>query len=74
MVGLGPSVLDVVLDADAIEDVRTESGNSVRRRNSTTIASSAGVRTVLLTALGPIGASAVSALPRHSATVFGFSP
>ena len=47
---------------------------SVRRRNSTTIASSAGVRTVLRAALGPIGASAVSALPRHLATVFGFSP
>ena len=31
-------------------------------------------RIMLLAAFGPIGASAVSALPRHLATVLGFGP
>ena len=46
----------------------------MRRLNSTTIASSASVSTVLRARLGPIGASAVVVRLRHSATVFGFSP
>jgi hypothetical protein len=52
----------------------SSSGSKVRRRNSTTIASSASVRTVLRGRLGPIGWSAVVVRCRHLATVFGFRP
>ena len=50
----------------------SSSGSSVFCRNATTMASSAGVSTVLLGALGPIGASAVVVRLRHFFTVFGF--
>jgi hypothetical protein len=55
---------------------RTSSkGSSVRRRNSTTMASSASVSTELWGRVGPIGgASAVDPRRRHLATVLGFSP
>jgi hypothetical protein len=43
-------------------------------RNSTTIASSAGVGTVLLGVFGSIGATVVTVRLRHFATVFGFNP
>jgi hypothetical protein len=46
----------------------------VRRRNSTTIASSISVRTVLFGLLGPIGRSAVEVRWRHFATVLAFKP
>jgi hypothetical protein len=52
----------------------SSSGSNVRRLNSTTIASSASVSTVLRGRLGPIGRSAVMVRLRHLATVFGFSP
>ena len=52
----------------------SSSGSSVRRRNSTTIASSASVNTVLWGELGPIGASSVVVLLRHLATVVRLSP
>jgi hypothetical protein len=52
----------------------SSSGSRVRRRNSTTIASSALVRVLLRGWRGPIGASAVLIWPRHLATVLGFSP
>jgi hypothetical protein len=52
----------------------SSSGSRVRRLNSTTMASSASVRTVLRGRLGPIGASVTVVRPRHLATVFGFSP
>ncbi len=43
-------------------------------RNSTTMASSTGVSTVLCEALGPIGASSVVVRARHLATVVRLSP
>jgi hypothetical protein len=49
-------------------------GRRVRRLNSTTIASSASVNTVLQGRLGPIRRSAVVERRRHFPTVFGFSP
>lgn len=52
----------------------SSSGSSVFCRNATTMASSAGVSTVLFGALGPIGASAVVVRPRHFFTVLGFRP
>ena len=52
----------------------SSSGNRVRRRNSTIMASSIGVRTVLCGSVGPIRASVVVMRRRHLATVFGFSP
>ena len=50
------------------------SGSNVRRRNSTTMASSARVSTVLWGKLGPMGASPVVVRVRHSATVVRLSP
>jgi hypothetical protein len=41
------------------QPMASSSGNRVRRRNSTMMASSAGVSTVLLGVLGPMGASVV---------------
>jgi hypothetical protein len=52
----------------------SSSGSRVRRRNSTTIASSASVRTELRGRDGPIGRSAVVVRLRHLATVLGFRP
>jgi hypothetical protein len=52
----------------------SSSGSSVFWRNATTMASSAGVSTVLFGALGPIGSSAVVVRSRHFFTVFGFRP
>jgi hypothetical protein len=52
----------------------SSSGSSVFCRNATTMASSAGVSTVLFGAFGPIGASAVVVRLRHFFTVFGFRP
>jgi hypothetical protein len=52
----------------------SSSGSSVFCRNATTMASSAGVSTVLVGALGPTGASAVVVRLRHFFTVFGFTP
>ena len=40
----------------------SSSGNRVRRRNSTTMASSSGLSTVLCGAVGPMGESAVVVL------------
>lgn len=52
----------------------SSSGSSVFWRNATTMASSAGVSTVLFGAFGPIGASAVVGRWRHLRTVFTFRP
>ena len=52
----------------------SSSGNSVLRRNSTTMASSARVSTVLWGELGPIGASSVVVRVRHLVTVVRLSP
>jgi hypothetical protein len=52
----------------------SSSGSRVRRRNSTTIASSISVSTVLFGWLGPIGRSAVEVRLRHFATVLAFKP
>jgi hypothetical protein len=52
----------------------SSSGRSVRRLNSTIMASSACVRTVLRGCVGPMGRSTVVVRPRHLSTVFGFSP
>jgi hypothetical protein len=52
----------------------SSSGSRVLRRDSTTTASSASVRTELGGRRGPVGASAVPVLPRRLAAVFGFSP
>lgn len=52
----------------------SSSGSKVRRRNSTTIASSISVSTVLFGLLGPIGRSAVVVRLRHFATVLAFRP
>ena len=49
-------------------------GNSVFWRSATTMASSAGVSTVLFGAFGPIRASAVVVRRRHFRTVLGFRP
>jgi hypothetical protein len=50
----------------------SSSGSRVFWRKATTMASSAGVSTVLFGALGPIGASAVVVRLRHLRTVLGF--
>ncbi len=47
---------------------------AARRRNSTTMASSAEVRTVLCGAVGPIGASFVFVLISHLLTVVRLRP
>jgi hypothetical protein len=52
----------------------SSSGSNVFCRNAATMASSAGVSTVLFGAFGPIGASAVVVRLRHLRTVLGFSP
>ncbi len=52
----------------------SSSGSSVRRRNSTTMASSANVSTVLWGELGPIGASSVVVRVRHLVTVVRLKP
>jgi len=49
-------------------------GSSVFCRNATTMASSAGVSTVLFGVFGPMGSSAVVVRLRHLRTVFAFSP
>jgi hypothetical protein len=56
------------------QPITSSSGSRVRRRNSTIIASSTGVSTVLEGLLGPIGASAVVVLPRHLETVVRLKP
>lgn len=50
------------------------SGRSVRLRNSTIMASSTIVRTVLCGAVGPIGLSSVMVLARHLVTVVRLKP
>src|SRR3954464_4968472 len=73
--GVDQALRDVCLGMLSRRQPRTSSkGRSVRRRNSTTIASSASVSTVLRGLTGPIGRAAVVARRRHLATVFGFSP
>ncbi len=52
----------------------SSNGSMVFCRKATTTASSAGVRTVLFGAFGPIGASAVVVRLRHLRTVFGSRP
>lgn len=52
----------------------SSSGSKVRRRNSTTIASSASVKTVRRGRRGPIGASVTVVRRRHLATVLTFRP
>ena len=52
----------------------SSSGSSVRWRNSTTMASSARVSTVLWDELGPIGASSVVVRVRHLVTVVRLRP
>jgi len=52
----------------------SSSGSSVRRRNSTIIASSTGVSTVLMGLRGPMGASAVVVRDLHLATVARLRP
>src|SRR3954447_4016121 len=51
----------------------SSSGRRVRRRNSTMIASSAGVSTVL-SGFGPMGASVVATRLRHFRTVLTLRP
>ena len=57
-----------------ISPFESSSGSSVRRRNSTMIASSAGVSTVLLGLRGPMGASAVVVRDLHFVTVVRLRP
>ena len=52
----------------------SSSGSKVRRRNSTTMASWAGVSTVLHGTVGPMGASAVVVRLRHLLTVVRLKP
>jgi hypothetical protein len=49
-------------------------GSRVFCRNATTMASSAGVSTVLFGVFGPMGSSAVVVRLRHLRTVFAFRP
>src|SRR5947207_11761857 len=53
---------------------QSSSGNSVCRRNATTIASSSIDSTVELGCFGPVGRSATKLRLRHLATVFGLMP
>src|SRR3978361_2443586 len=54
--------------------ITSSSGSRVLRRNSTMMASSAGVSTVLAGFFGPMGASVVVARLRHFRTVLGLRP
>jgi hypothetical protein len=53
---------------------RSSRGSRVFCRNATTMASSAGVSTVLFGVFGPTGSSAVVIRLRHLRTVFAFRP
>jgi len=56
------------------QPITSSSGSRVLRRNSTTVASSASVSTVLCGVVGPIGASWVVVRVRHLVTVVRLSP